>query len=107
MKESINRGSMFGEIERGKSLDMADNGFGHIAGVEQQFIGQCQRQCFHVLAHFGHQRQSTFEQGRRALLAEIALVAEELASEVMRELLHGTPSWTLPGVSLTATISLR
>ena len=38
MQESIYRGAVFGEIERGKSLDMADDSFGHVAGVEQQFI---------------------------------------------------------------------
>ena len=64
MKESIYRRTMFGEIERGKSLDMADDSFGHVAGVEQEFIDQRQRQCFHVLAHFGQQYQTTFEQGR-------------------------------------------
>jgi hypothetical protein len=36
----------------------------------------------------GPQRQATFEQGRHALFAKIALVAEELAGEILRELRH-------------------
>jgi hypothetical protein len=38
MEESIYRGAVVGEIERVKNLDMADDSFGHIADVEQQFI---------------------------------------------------------------------
>ena len=38
MQKSINRGSMFGEIERRESLNVANDGFGHVAGVEQHFI---------------------------------------------------------------------
>src|SRR5215469_4062448 len=88
MKESIYRRTMFGEIERGESLDMTDDSFGHVAGVEQEFVDQRHGQGFHVLAHFGQQHQTPFEQGRGALFAEIALVAEELAGEVSGELLH-------------------
>jgi hypothetical protein len=88
MEESIERSAVFGEIERGKSFDVADDSFGHVAGVEQQSIGQRQGQCFHVLAHFGQQHQSPFEQGRRALFTEVALIAKELASEILRELFH-------------------
>src|SRR5689334_17493128 len=79
---------MFGEIERGKSLEMADDGFSHVAGVEQEFIDQRHGQGFHVLAHFGQQHQTPFEQGGGALFAEIALVAKELAGEVSGELFH-------------------
>ena len=68
---------------------MTDDGFGHVAGVEQEFIDQRHGQGFHVLAHFGQQHQTPFEQGRRALFAEIALVTEELAGEGLRQLLHG------------------
>jgi|SRR6516164_6742534 hypothetical protein len=39
MQESIYRSTMFGEIERGKSLDVANDSFGQVAGVEQHFIG--------------------------------------------------------------------
>ena len=68
---------------------MTDDSVGHIASVEQQFVGHGERQGFHVPAHLGQQRQATFEQSRRALFAKIALVTEELAGEVLRALVHG------------------
>jgi hypothetical protein len=43
MQESIDWSAVFGEIERGKSLEMANDSFGHIAGIEQEFIGRRQR----------------------------------------------------------------
>jgi len=39
MQESIDWSAVFGEIERGKSLNVADDSFGHIAGVEQNLVG--------------------------------------------------------------------
>jgi hypothetical protein len=67
---------------------MTDDSVGHIASVEQQFVGHGERQGSHVPAHFGQQRQATFEQSRRALF-KIALVTEELAGEILRALVHG------------------
>src|SRR5690349_9498928 len=67
MQESIERSAVFGETERGKSFDVADDGFSHIASIEQRSIGQGQGQSFHVLTHFGQQHQASFEHGRRAL----------------------------------------
>ncbi len=34
VQESVYSRTMFGEIERRKSLDAADNGLGHVAGVQ-------------------------------------------------------------------------
>ena len=73
MQESIERSAVFGQFVQGKSLDVADNSFGHVTGVEQKFIGQRQGQCFHVLVPFAQQHQAMFEQGRRAFFAEIVL----------------------------------
>jgi hypothetical protein len=98
---------VYGKIQREKSLDMADASFDHVAGIEQEFIGQRQGQGFHVLAQFGQPHQAAFEQGRRQLFAEIALVAEELSGETVCELFHRLTIMDIAGVSLTATISLR
>jgi len=50
---------MLGQIERRKFFNAADDGFGHITGVEQKLVGQGQRQGFHVPAHMGKEGQAT------------------------------------------------
>src|SRR3954452_13897154 len=75
---------------------------GHVPGVEQGFILQGYGQRLHVLANAGEQCQT--QQVLRQLLADIALVAEQLADQVSAG--TGVVSWTLPGVSFRATISL-
>src|SRR4051795_3216819 len=84
---------------------MADDGFGHVPGIEQGFILQRYGQRLHVLADAGEQRQPTTQQVFGQLPADIALVAEQLAGQVSAG--TGVVSWTLPGVSFRATISLR
>src|SRR3954453_6851510 len=59
-------------------------------------------QRLHVLADAREQREA--QQVLRQLLADIALVAEQLADQVSAG--TGVVSWTLPGVSFRATISL-
>ena len=59
VKESIERQAVLGKIERRKLLDVADNGFSHITGVEQQLISYAKRQGFHILAHTGKEGQAT------------------------------------------------
>jgi hypothetical protein len=92
------------QIECGKPLDVSDDGFGPIAAVEQDFIGEREWQGFHIFAHPGHQRQPTPKQSRREFLAKIALVTKELARQA-REFRHSHASWTLPGVAFSTTIS--
>ena len=43
VKESIERQAVLGKIERRKLLDVADNGFSHITGVEQNLVGHGKR----------------------------------------------------------------
>ena len=38
MKECIAGQAMFGQIERGKSLDATDNRFSHITSIQQHFV---------------------------------------------------------------------
>ena len=40
MEESIEWSAVFGEVKRGKSREPADDTFGPIASVEQEFSGQ-------------------------------------------------------------------
>src|SRR3954468_14598004 len=79
---------------------MADDGFGHVPGIEQGFILQRYGQRLHVLADAGEQRQPQQVFGQ--LPADIALVTEQLADQVSA----GTGVVSLPGVSFRATISL-
>src|SRR3954468_10162124 len=79
---------------------MADDIVGHVPGIQQGFIVQRYGQRLHVLADAGEQRQT--QQVFRQLLADIALVAEQLADQVSA----GTGVVSLPGVSFRATISL-
>src|SRR3954467_3196858 len=83
---------------------MADDGLGHVARIEQGFILQRYGQRLHVLADAGEQRQAATQQVFGQLLADIALVTEQLADQVSAG--TGVVSWTLPGVSFRATISL-
>src|SRR3954449_5998660 len=78
---------------------MADDGFGHVPGIEQGFILQRYGQRLHVLADAGEQRQAQQVFGQ--LPADRALVAEQLADQVSAG--TGVVSWT--GVSFRATIS--
>jgi hypothetical protein len=59
VKESIARQAVLGQIERRKFLDTVDNGFSHVMGVEQNFVGHGKRQEFHILAHASEEGQST------------------------------------------------
>ena len=38
VNEGVDDGSMLGQIEGGELLDMADDGLGHVPGIEQGFI---------------------------------------------------------------------
>jgi hypothetical protein len=78
MKESIYWSAMFGEIERGKSLDVAADGCGHVAGVEQHFVGHGQGQRFHVFAHAREQCRAMSQELAGQCLADIALVTFRL-----------------------------
>src|SRR3954467_3379471 len=81
---------------------MADDGLGHVARIEQGFILQRYGQRLHILADAGEQRKAATQQVFGQLLADIALVAEQLADQVSA----GTGVVSLPGVSFRATISL-
>jgi hypothetical protein len=59
---------------------MAD--VGHVARIEQGFILQRYGQRLHVLADAGEQRQPATQQVFGQLLADIALVAEQLAGQL-------------------------
>src|SRR3954453_9464094 len=80
---------------------MADNSLGHVPGIQQGFILQRYGQRLHVLADAGEQRQPAAQQVFGQLLADRALVAEQLADQVSAG--TGVVSWT--GVSFRATIS--
>src|SRR5215472_2081113 len=54
MEESIYRGVVFGELERGKSLEMANDSFGHIASIEQRWQhAWLKRHKTFITRHFG------------------------------------------------------
>src|SRR3954470_3682254 len=72
-----------------------------VPGIEQSFILQREGQRLHVLADAGEQRQPAAQQVFGQLLADRALVAEQLADQVSAG--TGVVSWT--GVSFRATIS--
>src|SRR3954469_19932505 len=38
VNEGVDDGSMLGQIEGGELLDMADDGLGHVPGIQQDFI---------------------------------------------------------------------
>ena len=38
VNEGVDDGSMLGQIEGGELLDMADDGLGHVPGIQQGFI---------------------------------------------------------------------
>ena len=56
--------------------------FGHVPGIEQGFILQRYGQRLHVPADAGEQREAAAQQVFRQLLADIALVAEQLAGQL-------------------------
>src|SRR4051812_42106689 len=98
VNEGVDDGSMLGQIEGRELLDVAN--VGHVPGLEQGFILRRYGQRLHVPADAGEQRQTQQVFGQ--LLADIALVAEQLADQVSA----GTGVVSLPGVSFKATISL-
>jgi hypothetical protein len=53
------------QIERRKLFDAANDGLGHITGVEQQLVAQDQRQGFHVFAQPGEEGQTTLVRRER------------------------------------------
>src|SRR3954462_12597872 len=61
---------------------MADGGLGHVPGIEQGFIVERYGQRLHVPADAGEQCQPATQQVLRQLLADITLVAEQLADQV-------------------------
>jgi hypothetical protein len=89
-----------GEIERGKSLEVADDSFGHVPGLEQSLVGQCHGQRLHVFAHARRQRQSLPQQPVRELFADIALSPNSFLVSPCTSAMTGETSLTLPGVSL-------
>jgi hypothetical protein len=62
MKECIAGQAMFGQIERRKSLDVADNCFSHIGLIQQHFVDHRDGQGFHVSTHAGEEGQTTIQQ---------------------------------------------
>jgi hypothetical protein len=72
---------VFGQSERRKLFDMADDCLGNIAAIEKGFVEQGYREGFHIFAHAGHQRQASAQQFFRQFFADIALVAEQLADQ--------------------------
>src|SRR5687768_7286369 len=82
MNEGVGYGSMPGQIEGRELLDMADDGLGHVPRIEQGFVLQGYGQYLHVPADAGEQRKAAAQQVFGQLLADIALVAEELAGQV-------------------------
>src|SRR3954467_457675 len=55
VNEGVDDGSMLGQIEGRELLDRADDGLGHVPGIEQSFILQRYGQRLHVLADAGEQ----------------------------------------------------
>jgi hypothetical protein len=82
VNESVDDGSMLGKVEGRELLDMADDGLGHVPRIKQGVILRRYGQWLHVLADAGEQRETATQQLFGQLLADIALVAEELAGQV-------------------------
>src|SRR4051794_37431953 len=58
VNEGVDDGSMLGKVEGRELLDMADDGLGHVAGIQQGFILQRYGQRLHIPADAGEQREA-------------------------------------------------
>ena len=72
-----------GKIKGGERLDVPDDGFGYVPGIEQSLVGQCHGQQLHVFAHVCHQHEALTQQYVRELFVDIVLVAEELSAQFL------------------------
>jgi hypothetical protein len=59
VKKAVDRQAMLGQIQGGKPLDIADDGFRYISTIQQRFIDHREGQGFPVFTHAGKQGQAT------------------------------------------------
>ena len=89
MGEGVEDRAMFRQPERGKFLDVADDRLGDVASIEQGFVEERNWQGFHVGANARHENEPSVQKLLREFLADIALVAKELAAQVLGQSWHG------------------
>jgi len=103
--EGIADGPMFGQSEGREFLDVTDDGFNDVAPVEQSLVEEGNGQPLPVAAHPRHQGETAAEQSLGKVFADVAFVAKQLSDQIPGQVPTGVVSLTLPGVSLSATIS--